>query len=322
MQECTLTGPPEATAGDTLVWSDEFSGDAIQSKNWYVHEDSGERDTLLNSFSRKAVTVRDGSLFVTASATPEDPLRPYTSGRLDTFGRFARTYGKIEFRARFPDAPGVWYAIWARPQTQSFPELDFEILGKNTSEVWLVNHWAAPPLPADERRKYVTAKPIDVTQFHVYSLIWKPSVLEWRIDGAPYMQAPSVGVPTTPISWTVNGWVGGWGATSNPSVPATFEVDYFRVYRQDGLIADPTIRVINPRARYAQSDLGIDIEPSNFDEACFHVAAYEGPTLLEKLRPWPYRFRPSRLRVGKHTLTFVATDGVRRATTSIEVEIL
>ena len=319
---CTLAGPPAPSTGETLVWSDEFSGDAVDSRKWYVHSAYGGKGDLLNSFSPDAIAVHDGSLHVTASATPADPIHPYTSGRLDTFGRFARTYGKMEFRARFPYAPGVWYAVWGRQQATPFPEIDVEILGNDASQVWFVNHWAAEPLPPDQRRKYVTVDGIDYTSFHVYSVVWKPSLLEWQIDGKPYMQSTTKGVPTEPVSWTINGWVGGWGRTDTPpAVPATFEVDYLRVYRLDGLIADPTIRVMNPSARYsAQSDF-MDVEPANFDEACFHVEVYEGATLLETLRPWPYRFRPARLSPGRHTLSFVATDGVRRATANLDAEM-
>ena len=319
---CTLAGPPASSAAETLVWSDDFSGTEVDPRKWYAHDQTSARSALQNSFSRSALSVHDGSLHVTASATPSDPEHAYTSGRIDTFGRFARTFGKVEFRAKFPSAPGVWYALWGKPQAAPFPEIDFEVLGKNASQVWMVNHWAGEPLPADERRKYVTAKAVDVTEFHVYSVVWKPSLLEWQIDGQTMMQSTDVGVPTSPVSWTINGWVGGWGATpGTPSVPATFEVDYMRVYRLDGVIAEPTLRVLNPKAQYP-AGAEIDLEPANFDEACFHVETYEGTTRLQTVDTWPYRFRPSKLAKGPHSLTFIATDGVRKATTSLDIEIL
>jgi len=308
--------------GETLVWSDEFDGTAVDISKWYVSDGIPVRAPLLNSFTRGAVSVHDGLLHVTSSATPDDPNYAFTSGRLDTFGRFARTYGKIELRARFPVAPGAWYALWGKPQSVLFPEIDFEVLGKDPSHVWLVNHWAGEPLPAAQRRRFTMVGGVDITAFHVYTVLWKPSLLELQIDGTTYLQSTDVGVPTSPVSWTINGWVGGWGATSSPPVvPATFEVDYLRVYRLDGLIGEPALRVLNPQAQYtAQAD--IDLEPSNFDEACFRVEVYEGATLLETLAPkWPFRFHPSRLAPGRHTLTFVATDGVRRATTPLDLEV-
>ncbi|HVH41071.1 MAG TPA: glycoside hydrolase family 16 protein [Labilithrix sp.] len=316
---CVLAGPPAATEGDTLVWSDEFDGDALDWKKWYVHDGYEGHGTILNTFSPSAVTVHDGSLHVAVQTDSRDPAHPYASGRIETFGRFSRTYGRIDFRARFPYAPGVWYAVWARPATTAMPELDFEILGNNANQVWLVNHWDVPPKPADDRRKYVIGA-TDVTQFHVYSIVWKPSSLEWQIDGKTYMTSTTKGVPTSPIAWTINGWVGGWGAAATPTVPVSFEVDWIRVYRQDGLIADPTLRLLNPKKEYAGSEF-VDLEPANFDEACYVVDVYEGSRRIDTLRQWPYRFRMKNLAPGAHELAFVATDGQRSATTSFAINV-
>ncbi len=271
------------------------------------------------------VTVGGGSLTVHVDQTSTDPAYPYASGYIESLGKFARTYGKVEFRARFPYAAGVWHAMWGRAWFESFPEIDFEILNTAAvarSQVYFVNHWAAPPIPADDRRKYVTFSDVDVSAFHTYTVSWKPGLLEWAIDGVPKMQSNGPGVPTKPVYWIINSWVGGWAGNPPPStaMPVTFEVDYVRVYRVDGLIADPLIHVVNPAAAYARTDT-IKIGAANFDESCAHVEMYDGDTLLRTTAAVPYQFSLAKLAPGAHKLRFVATDGTRRTTAELDAQI-
>lgn len=324
---CVLSGPP--TTPNALVWSDEFNGDAVDTRKWRIHNGYGGHGTITSRFSPSAASVHDGSLHIAAAYDPApDPDHPYTSARVDTFGRFARTYGRVEFRARFAHSPGVWYAIWGRPSDNPLPELDVEVLGKAPTKLWFVNHWALPPLPPDDRRRFVTPA-TDITQFHIFAITWRENSLVWTLDGVPHMEATSTsqGVPTSPVAWTINGWVGGWGATTEaPAVPAEFEVDWIRAFRLDGLIAHPVLRISSPiRTQYAKKDV-IDVEVANFDEACFRVEVRDetGAALAMHYSDGfalPYRFPLDTLGLGAHTLTFVATDGQREARTSLSFDL-
>lgn len=322
---CELKGPPTSSPGDVLVYSEDFAGTVIDPLSWNIASGYRGHDGLLNTAAPANAVVADGALKITTDRNPADAVHPYVSGHIDSLGKFARTYGKIEFRARFPFAAGVWYAIWGRPWSQSFPEIDIEIVNRSTksaSELYFVNHWAAPPLPADERRSYVMQNTVDVSAFHTYTLVWKPGSLEWQLDGVAKMQAQPQGVPDLPVYWIINGWVGGWvGApTSATPFPNTFEVDYVRVYRVDGLVADPQIRIVRSRTAYKRTD-EIEVALANFDEACAHVEMYDGITLMRTTSMRPLRFPLSRLAPGPHTLSFVATDGVRRTTTALDTQI-
>ncbi len=231
----------------------------------------------------------------------------------------------MDVRARFPVAPGLWYAIWARPWASVFPEIDVEVLAKTVPEVWFVNHWAGGSLPPEERRKALKVASIDPTAFHVYSVIWKPGILEWEIDGTKFMDSTR-GVPTTPVQWTINSWVGGWAGTPSPTTqfPTSYDVDYIRVYRQDGLLGAPAIHVTDFSRHggapynvppYTLRTDALEIDVANFDEACFHVEMRENGKLLGALDSAPFRFPLAALPLGPHRFTFVATDGVRSATT-------
>jgi beta-glucanase (GH16 family) len=306
-----------------LVWSDEFAETELDETKWVAAEGYLGHGTIMNVFEPSAISLRDGSLVVTTRSAPEYPLRPYVSGRIGTHGRFVRTFGRVEIRARFTRAPGIWYALWARPWTGPFPEIDFELLSRSAMQVYAVNHWAAPPLPADERRMYAVRVDVDFTQFHVYSVTWRPGLLEWKVDGAPMMRSTAQGVPQAPVGWMINAWVGGWsgGPTAETPVPSTFEVDYFRVYRDDGLLADPAIRLTEPRTSYARARDRAGVEVANFDEACFHVRMFADGALVETLAAPPWRFDLGSLTKGAHALRFVATDGVRSAEVSVDAQL-
>ncbi len=99
-----------------------------------------------------------------------------------------------------------------------------------------------------------------------------------------------------------------------------------RGFRLDGLIAPPVLRISSPiRTQYVKKDV-IDVEISNFDEACFRVEVRDenGATLATHYSDGfalPYRFRLNTLEPGAHTLTFVASDGQREASTSLSFEL-
>ena len=323
---CTLTGPPASGSGEVLVFSEEFDRSPIDPLFWNVMNGYKGHDTINNTASPANAVPRDGSLQIVTERDPSNAEHPYVSGHIDMLGKFARTYGKIEFRARFPFARGVWYALWGRPWSQSFPEIDIEIVNRTTesqTQVYFVNHWAAPApgLAADDRRSFVMFKQ-DVSELHTYTLLWKPGSLVWLIDGVKKMEAPPEGVPDLPVYWIINGWVGGWVGQPDATTPfpTTFAVDSMRVYRVDGLIGDPAVRVIYPKTKYARRD-SIEVGIANFDEACTHIEMYDGERLTRTTSSRPFRFALSGLTPGPHTITYVATDGVRRTSFTVETTI-
>jgi len=316
---CALTGPPKSGPGDILVYNDEFDGATLDPLRWTVASGPTGHGTVASHASPNNTLLRAGALHIVSDRSASGEA-PYVTGHIDSLGKFARTYGKIEFRARFSKAQGVWSAIWGRPWKTAFPELDIEIVyRRGASEVYFVNHWAEPPLPADERPTFTMMKDVDVTQFHTYSIVWKPGSLVYQIDGVTKLEATPRGVPDAPVYWIINGWVGGWvGApTAETPFPHTFDVDYVRVYRVDGVIAAPEIRLLTSATTFARgSAVGVAI--ANFDEACAHVEMYDGDALVRKKSAPPYLFSLSGLAPGRHALAFVATDGVRSTRSTLD----
>lgn len=142
-QACETTPAPETLDGGwSLVWSDEFNGDAIDPEKWSHEVDcwgggNDERQCYVpwpeNSF------VKDGCLSIVARlegaagpAWPEsmrdnegiDPdetkEQPFTSARLRTKNKAEWTYGRIEARAKVPTGQGLWSAIWMLPTDEVY----------------------------------------------------------------------------------------------------------------------------------------------------------------------------------------------------------
>ena len=322
---CALGGPPAATAGEVLVHSDDFAGSAVDPLKWNVASGIRGPAGVLNSTSPANAVVAGGLLSIVSERNGADLMRPYVSGYMESLGKFARTYGKYEFRARFPYAAGVWFAMWGRSWAEPFPEIDIEVLNKGSvghSQLYFVNHWAAPPLPAPERRTFAMLEDIDVSKFHVYTVNWRPGFLEWSVDGVAKMQADPRGIPDLPVFWIINAWVGDWAGSPTDATPfpVTFQVDYMKVYRVDGLVANPEIKILRPLQKYARTEV-IEVAVANFDEACAHVAMYDGGRLVRTTSTVPARFPLSELAPGQHTISFVATDGVRRTESSMVTQV-
>lgn len=315
-----------APGGDdyVLVFSDEFDVDgALDPAKWTARRREVHQKQTLNSARPEMVRASGGSLRMSAKPTPEDPRYPYTAGYIDTDGLFAQTYGRVEFRMRGQYAPGLWYAIWARPWTNAVPEIDVEFLAANVTQAWFVNHWDVPPAPADERRSFVTVQGVDITEFHTYAIVWTPEHVEWQLDGKTFKHVTGRGVPHEPMFWIMNSWVGGWAGDPSPSTifPAEFEVDWFRVYRPRVWPTEPSIRVGNLRERYSVGDY-LHVEVADFDAGA-SVEMWEGGRLVTTIAKPPFRFSARPLGKGARNVTFVASDpsGARRATASADVVV-
>jgi len=78
--------PQQPVSDWQLVWSDEFSGSQINSKNWTVLEDDcgggGNQEKQCYTDNAENVFVQDGNLNIVAKPAEEGAPQPYTSARL------------------------------------------------------------------------------------------------------------------------------------------------------------------------------------------------------------------------------------------------
>ena len=254
--------PPPAE-GWKLVWSDEFDKPQLDADKWNVLLREQSKHGELQYYVPDEVYVTDGWLRLRSRVRDYGSMH-YTSGRLDTRGKFAPTYGRFEIRAKLPGGKGLWPAHWLYPQNRNWPmeyvmaeavaagketlipeerpwysEIDImEFLGHEPNVAYGTLHFYS--FDGQKRTSSGTWKGrSDLTQgFHVYALEWEPDAIRWFIDGRLFHQTTS-GVPHTPHYLILNTAVGGaW--PGNPDATTVFpqyhDIDWVRVYQREATV--------------------------------------------------------------------------------------
>lgn len=249
-----LSAPELASAPWSLLFNDDFDEtldtDVWTSCYWWsevgcTNEGTGERQWYLPD--QRGVV--DGSLRLygadDAVQDEDGVLHDYRSGMVTT-GRstsnmdaepsLAFTYGYVEARFRSDAGQGLWPAIWMLPLSHSSrPEIDIvEILGHRPDTFEMHMHVD----DSDGDRTSFGAnysKGSIADSWHVVGVNWTPESVVWYIDGVERFRVEEM-IPAEPMYLLANLAIGGdWPGDPDETTvfPATFEIDYFRVWQQD-----------------------------------------------------------------------------------------
>jgi beta-glucanase (GH16 family) len=109
---------PTSYDGYTLVWSDEFDGDSVNTNNWKFDIGTGDNGNGELQYNRPDnASVEDGLLII--EAAKHDPqiiidnqVHRYTSSKLKTEDLFEFQYGRVDIRAVVARGQGMWSAGW------------------------------------------------------------------------------------------------------------------------------------------------------------------------------------------------------------------
>jgi beta-glucanase (GH16 family) len=231
-----------------LVWHDEFSGRAgsrPDPSRWEI--ETGPRNGTLQQYTSKPSNVSlDGHGDLVISAQRES-AGAYTSGEIQTEGRFQTQYGRLEARIKLPSGDGLWPAFWAMGSDFSevgWPqsgEIDvMENFGNNPFKITGSIHgpWRTPHGYAVVSDGF---SPVSLANaFHVYGAIWSPDRITFTLDGRRYASVTPASLSPgqqwvfdKPFFLILNLAVGGrWsGPPARTRFPATMVVDWVRVYR-------------------------------------------------------------------------------------------
>jgi beta-glucanase (GH16 family) len=243
-----------------LTWSDDFdgaAGTAVDASKW-THEigGGGFGNQELETYTPRPENVSldgRGNLRISALKEtltgPDGITREYTSGRINTKGKFSQRYGRFEARMKLPAGQGIWPAFWMMGEnidTVGWPdcgEIDImENIGKEPGIAYGSLHapdyhggdsfTAGYLLP--ERARYADA-------FHVFAVEWEPDCMRFYVDDVLYYTKTAASM--SPKRWNFDrpffillnvavggSWPGSPDATS--TYPQEMLVDYVRVYQR------------------------------------------------------------------------------------------
>ncbi len=202
--------PTTKLPGWTLVWSDEFDGDSVDTAKWDFDIGNGFFDYRnhewvegwgneeLQYYTREPANVSVKDSLLTIRAVKEELHGcGYTSARLKTRKRdgtplFTKLYGHFEIRARVPWGKGLWPALWMLPIEDKYGgwaasgEIDLmEIVGDKPHEVLNSIHFGSTGPDARALITHVHPLPdgSTVADWHVYAVEWEPGEIRFYVDG-------------------------------------------------------------------------------------------------------------------------------------------
>jgi beta-glucanase (GH16 family) len=253
----------------TLVWAEEFdnstSGPIAPNRAVWAYDtgNSGFGNSELETYCANGSTTSpcdtanpnayvgtDGVLHIVARQ-PSPGV--YTSARLKTQGLFSFQYGRLEFRARVPEAQGFWPAGWLMGNT--IATLGWPASGEmdvlERANAALVPDWNGGSIHgtgftgANLGAKYNFPSGQTASDWHVYGMIWKPGSVAYYIDSPSNVYAsftpsslsslPAAAWPfdSGPSFMLLNLAVGGsypGPPDATTPFPSEYDIDYVRLY--------------------------------------------------------------------------------------------
>lgn len=242
---------PNTYPGMTLVWSDEFNGNSLNTNDWNYEIGNGSGGWGNNELeyytnSTKNAFVSNGNLIIEARKEAVGSFN-YSSARLTTANKKFFTYGRIDIRAKLPKTKGIWPALWmlgSNIGTVGWPasgEIDImELLGQEPSKAYGTLHYGTSAATHGSKgNSYTLNGSTFYDQFHVFSMDWAQDQIKLYIDNNLYLTVTKtdIGNPypfNAPFFFIFNVAVGGnW--PGNPDGTTTFPqrmiVDYVRVFQ-------------------------------------------------------------------------------------------
>jgi beta-glucanase (GH16 family) len=249
-----LPTPDGQSGAWTLIFQDEFDGNALDTNKWYpCYWWDKQGCTIVSNnelewYQPDDVLVSNGLLRLRARPrvieASNGKTYEYTSGMVSS-GRGSSNlsapaglvfqYGYAEIRAKLPAGRGLWPAFWLLPNNNtSKPEIDvLEVLGHAPDTTHMAFHYRLPD--GEDGREKATWQGSDFSaDWHTFAIDWQPDKLVWYIDGVERWRYTDVTyIPSVPMYLLINLAVGGdWPGIpdENTTFPAYYEIDYVRVW--------------------------------------------------------------------------------------------
>jgi beta-glucanase (GH16 family) len=244
------SGSPSAPAPWQLMWSDEFDAAVLDTTKWSIQTGNsfGTGQADYDTARPENVALSGGNLVLTARSESYAGAS-FTSGRLDTSGKFSQKYGRFEARIRLPVGQGMWPAFWLLGD-------DFDQIGwPDCGEIDTMESRGADPTSIAGSLHgpggYTYSQAFSLAggatfsaDYHVFAIEWEPGVVRWYVDDDLYETRSADLFPRTQawvfdhpffviLDLAVGGNYGGPPDATTP-FPQSMMVDYVRVYARPG----------------------------------------------------------------------------------------
>ncbi|MBF6628083.1 MAG: glycoside hydrolase family 16 protein, partial [Proteiniphilum sp.] len=217
-------------------------------KWWYENLQKGAVNNELQTYvggyrgTDTVAAIHDGTLKIIARKSGSDII----SARINTIEGW--TYGYFEARLRVPGGKGTWPAFWMMPKNFTSWPLDGEIdimeyVGYQPNVVHSTVHTEAYNHMIGTQKGATKTIQNAETAFHIYAVEWTADYIKGFVDGEAYFRFDNDGKGDKK-TWPFNvpfylklnlAWGGDWGGAQGvdeSKLPATYEIDYVRVYQK------------------------------------------------------------------------------------------
>src|SRR5580698_7403806 len=163
-----------------LVWSDEFNGTSVNTSNWNIDVGNPGVNSEQEYYQAANIAETGGNLVITARQQSMGG-QPYTSGKLETAGKFSTTYGRIEARIALPMVTGMWPAFWmlgANINSVGWPncgEIDIMEHVNTTNTILGTMHWNG----GNGHVQFGSSTTTTPGSFHIYAVEWDNTGIRW-----------------------------------------------------------------------------------------------------------------------------------------------
>jgi beta-glucanase (GH16 family) len=176
--------------GQSLVFSDEFSGTSLDTSKWYAVELKRPPGNQKVEYWYKSSNVRitNGVLALDICKIP-DKENAYGGSRVDS--RFAFKFGTIEYRIHVPPTIGHLAAVWLQasngiqPHARDGAEIDIAETFSQGDKFAVTIHWGHYEDNPQSDRCDVPAPGLHAEWYHTFTLNWSSAELIVSYDGKP-----------------------------------------------------------------------------------------------------------------------------------------
>jgi len=240
------------------TFDEDFNGTAPDATKWNVYA-SNYWDKA-SAFSKDNLIVENGfaKLRYEKKSTHhnDDPTKKkfdYTTGFLDTYGKWVQRYGYYETRTKLPTSPGLWPAFWLMPdrgeaageqwkrQDTGNGGMEFDVVEHLTR--WgpyrynIAMHWDGY---GKEHKAIGTSNVYiqpDKDGFVTSGLLWLPGSAVYYFNGKEVARWETTRMSAIPSHLMYTLPQGGWdnNEVDDKKLPADFVIDYVRVWQRKDL---------------------------------------------------------------------------------------